>query len=428
MDYIQAREFIDNAYKKGSIYGLDSIRALVEAVNRPQESLRIIHIAGTNGKGSVGTFISEVLREAGYKVGRYVSPTVYCYDERFQINGKNIPHDRFAQIMSRVAAAKDKIKFDPTGFELETAAALLYFKEEGCDTAVIECGLGGKTDATNVIDNNMLTIFTSISLDHTALLGSSVEEIAEEKCGIIKQGGRVVSIEQNPSAERVIKSCCKKLNASLSIVSKKNILNKRVCGFSQYFDYGKYKNVEINMLGSYQYENASLALECIESLKTMGFSIPLHAVYSGMKRAHWGARFEIVNTSPVFVLDGAHNPDAAKRLRDSLEIYFKNQKKLFIIGVFLDKDYDGILKNTAGLAEQIFTVKPPSARGLAADKLAAAARKYNDNVKASDIHSAVDYCMGQKDCVTVAFGSLSFMGLLTDYISNGNNLRLTSSK
>ena len=328
MDYIQARQFIDNAYKKGSVYGLDSIRALTDAVNCPQRSLRVIHIAGTNGKGSVGTFISEVLTEAGYRVGRYVSPTVYCYDERFQINGKNIPHDRFAQVMSQVAAAVESIEFDPTGFELETAAALLYFKEEGCDIAVIECGLGGRTDATNIIDNNMLTVFTSISLDHTALLGNSVEEIAEEKCGIIKHGDRVVSIEQEAPAERVIEKCCLKQNADLHIVSKKDILNKRVSGFSQYFDYGRYKNVEINMLGGYKYENAVLALECIENLKAMDFDIPMNAVYSGMKKAHWGARFEIISTSPVFVLDGAHNPDAAKRLRDSLDLYFKNEKKL----------------------------------------------------------------------------------------------------
>ncbi len=186
MNYIEARNYIDICYKRGSVYGLDAVTALVNKLNNPHTTQNIIHIAGTNGKGSVGTFISNVLIQAGYKVGRFVSPTVYCYEERFQINGRNIDSDSFANLMTRVSDAADEIDFNPTGFELETALALCYFKEEKCDFSIIECGLGGKSDATNVVDNNLITVLTSISLDHTALLGDTIEEIAREKCGIIK--------------------------------------------------------------------------------------------------------------------------------------------------------------------------------------------------------------------------------------------------
>ncbi len=417
MDYIQAREYIDNAYKKGSIYGLDSIRALVKALGNPQESLKIIHIAGTNGKGSVGAFISAVLVEAGYRVGRYVSPTVYCYAERFQINGVNISDNAFADIMSRVADGEAGTAFETTGFELETGAALLYFKEEKCDFAVVECGLGGRADATNVIDNNLLTVLTSISLDHMAILGDSIEEIAMEKCGIIKEKARVVSSEQQPSARGVIEEYCNKTGSTVSFVDNRSILNKQVKGYSQYFDYNGYKNVEIGMLGVYQYENAALALMAVDTLRELGFNISPQAVYKGMKRARWGGRFDIVSRDPIFVLDGAHNPNGAARLRESLELYFKDKRLQFIMGIFSDKDYEGIVQNTADLAERIYTITPPSPRGLDAKALAKTVEKYNANVEASDIYRAADSCMRQKDRITVAFGSLSFMGMLTEYIS-----------
>lgn len=416
MNYTQARNYIDNCYKKGSVYGLETIRALMNVLSNPQNGQRIIHIAGTNGKGSVGTFISNVLIEAGYKTGRFVSPTVYCYEERFQINGRYISNDSFAQVMTMVAEAAGTIDFEPTGFELETAAALCYFNIEQCDVSIIECGLGGKSDATNVIDNNMLTVLTSISLDHTALLGSTITRIAKEKCGIIKYCTQVVSIEQPREAEEVIRIACDKVGAEYSFVSKADIKNQNFNGLAQSFDYGKYKNIKISMLGDYQFENAALALRCVDVLNGKGFIIPEKAVYKGMEAAHWGGRFEVVNQAPLFILDGAHNPDAAQRLKNSLDLYFKGRRMLFIIGVFADKDYDNILKCTAHLAERIFAITAPSPRGLEAPVLVKAIKKYNENAYESDIGSAVEYCLKCKDYITVAFGSLSFIGNITEYV------------
>lgn len=416
MNYTEAKNYIDDCYKKGSVYGLDSIRALMSELGSPQNGQRIIHIAGTNGKGSVGTFIASVLQKAGYKVGRFVSPTIYCYEERFQINGSYINNDDFAQVMTLVKAAADKINFDPTGFELETAAALCYFKMEKCGVSIIECGLGGKNDATNVIDNNMLTVLTSISLDHTALLGSTTAEIAEEKCGIIKNGTVVVSAYQDSAAKEVIENCCKKNNVPYHFINNADILNKNYSAPYQCFDFEKYKAVKTAMLGDYQFENAALALKCINVLKEKGFDITDESVYSGMRKAHWGGRFEVISSDPVFILDGAHNPDAAQRLKNSLNLYFKDSKFIFIIGVFADKDYDGILKITAPLADKIFVIKAPSPRGLDASALAASALKYNSSVVQSSLKEAVACCKEQKDHVTVAFGSLSFMGEITGYI------------
>lgn len=416
MNYTQAKNYIDDCYKRGSVYGLESIRALVGALDNPQNGQKIIHIAGTNGKGSVGAFISSVLQRAGYKVGRFVSPTIYCYEERFQINGSYIKNVDFAHVMTLVRAAADKISFEPTGFELETAAALCYFKMERCDVSIIECGLGGRNDATNVIDNNMLTVLTSISLDHTALLGSTTAEIAEEKCGIIKAGAQVVSACQNSAAEAVIKKHCEQSSAPCLFVNNADILNRKYTMPYQSFDFEKYKSVETSMLGEYQFENAALALKCIDVLKETGFNITDESIYLGMREAHWGGRFEIIGSSPVFILDGAHNPDAAQRLKNSLDLYFCGCKFNFIIGVFADKDYDGILKITAPLADKIFAVKAPSPRGLDTSSLAAAALKYNDSVVQSSLKEAVACCKEQKDRVTAVFGSLSFMGEITGYI------------
>lgn len=418
MNYTEVRRYIDDAYKRGSIYGLDAIKALMNELGNPQDNLRIVHIAGTNGKGSVGTFISQVLTEAGYRVGRFVSPTIYCYEERFQINGEYISEESLASCMSAVAEAAEAIDYDPTGFELETAAALCYFSTEACDLAVVECGLGGAQDATNVIEHNLLTVLTSISLDHTAILGDTIEAVTREKCGIIRDDTEVITIEQESASLAVIKEVCGD-GIPLGVVKKTDIKNKRLDGLAQCFDYGKYGAVKINMLGDYQLENAALALECIAALTRKGFTVAEGAIYKGMSKAHWGGRFEVISTDPVFILDGAHNPDAALRLKTSVETYlhgntlFGGKRLIFIIGVFADKDYDGILSLTAPLADEILAVQAPTQRGLALEKLVTAVKRYNSCVKGSELGTAVDYCLSREDCVTIAFGTLSFMGEIT---------------
>lgn len=422
MDYIQSLDYLNNCYKKGSIYGLDTIRALTAALGDPQNCCKIIHIAGTNGKGSVGSFLASVLKEAGYKVGRFTSPAVYCREECFTVNGENISRKSFASVMTEVRAAADKIPFEPTGFELETALALCYFNMEQCDVSIIECGLGGKNDATNVTDSALLTVLTSISLDHTALLGSTTADIAVQKCGIIKRGTQVVSAEQPKDAERVIYECCKGLGVKCSFIKKADIKNKKCFNYLQSFDYENLKDVKIHMLGDFQFDNAALALKCIDVLVKSGFDISSGSIYRGMLSARWNGRFEVISKDPVFILDGAHNPDAALRLKNSLDMYFKDEKKIFIIGVFADKDYDGILKITAPLADIIFTVTAPGTRGLDADKLSQTAIKYNPRVTVSDLRHAVKYCFEHREYVAAAFGSLSFISEAAHYINQFKEL------
>lgn len=421
MNYTQAREYIENAYRKGSIYGLDAITALMDSLGRPERKLKIVHIAGTNGKGSVGAFLEMVLREAGYKTGRYVSPTVYCYEERFQINGNNISENDYAQVVTKVARAVDTTPYEPTGFELETAVALLWFYTQHCDVVLVECGLGGANDATNVIENNLLTVLTSISLDHTGILGNTIEEIAQEKCGVIKNNTAVVCGEQKAGAERIIRQFCKERNVSIEFVENALIKNKKIGDLKQCFDFENFKDIKTSMVGAYQFENAALALKCVSKLRCLGFDLPDESVYNGMEQARWGARFDVVCNTPVVVLDGAHNPDGAKSLAESLRLWFNNKKLIFIIGAFADKNYDEILRLTAPMANKIFAITAPTPRGLDKSKLAKVAKKYNNNVEEAELFEALDFSMEHKEYVTVVFGSLSFLGASNNYIRRKTN-------
>ena len=419
MNYQEARAFLDEVGKSGSVLGLEGMKELLRRLGNPQDKLKFIHISGTNGKGSELAFLSEILTKSGYRTGRYISPTLYSYRERIQVDKEMIDRDSLASLTTKVKTAIDGMLADglqsPTVFEVETAISFLYFIQKQCDIVVLETGLGGTLDATNVVTTTVLEVIASIGMDHMMFLGNTLGEIAKNKAGIIKPNTVVVSAKQEPEAEAVVKEVSKAKNATLSIVDPEEIKDVHYGYERQSFSYKNWKNIEISLAGTYQIKNAALALEAVEALRKLGYELSEKNVRKGMAGADWRGRFSVIHKDPVVVIDGAHNPAAATDLRESLETYFKGKNLYYIFGVFADKDYEKVIELTAPLAKQIVTVQTPNnPRALPAEALKKAVEKVNPNVKAAkSVAEAVEEVktMTTKDDVVIVFGSLSFLSL-----------------
>jgi len=425
----EAELFIEKCNALGSKPGLETIQKLLEKLDNPQDKIPVLHIAGTNGKGSVFAFVSSVLQEAGYRVGRYISPTISDYRERFQINGKMITKkDLFAQL-DVIKPLCEEMETEgyrhPTSFEMETALSFSYFLEKKCDVVLLETGMGGAMDATNVVKEPVLTVFSSISMDHMEFLGDTLEKIAKEKCGIMKKGVPVVSYFQEPEAEHVIAQCAKEKEAPLYQLDEKD-LKKIKYGLNKQSFYYKDEKYEISLPGTHQIHNAALALCVLEHI-TERFPITQTQIKRGLIKTKWPGRLQVIGKNPTFVVDGAHNVDAAKKLMESIEIYFTNRKIIYIMGMFKDKEYEEVVSLTAGRAEHIITVATPgNPRALPAYELAKVVKETNPNVTAADsIEEAVEISLwfAGKDTVVIAFGSLSFLGRLTQIVEKKTTVR-----
>lgn len=419
MTYMQVMDYVEELKKYGSVPGLTNMENLCAKLGQPHRELSFIHIAGTNGKGSVLAFLSEILKEAGYHVGRYISPTIFEYRERIQLNGRSITKKDLCRLMTQMKQICEELveegKPHPTAFEIETAMAFQYFKEKNCQLVVLETGLGGLLDATNIIENTLVEVFTSISPDHMGVLGKTLAEIAENKAGIMKRGSVAVALKGESEVMRVLEDKALKLSVPLEIVDPETAKGIKRTIEKQTFSYKEYKNLVITMVGTYQIENAMLAVEAIEQLKKRGYSISSKAVYQGLMKAVWPGRFQVLAKKPYFIADGAHNRDGARRLAQSVQFYFTNKRIIYIIGILRDKEQDEILKATCGMATQILTVPTAGERGLSSYDLACIARNYHDNVTALDsVQEAVElaYLLSDKDTVIIAFGSLSYLGSL----------------
>ena len=427
MKYEDAITFIEECNLLGSIPGLDSIRALTGALGNPQDKLKFIHVAGTNGKGSVSSFIGTVLQCGGYKVGRYISPTIYTYRERFQVNGRMIGKKELGEEMAIIKEACDTLvaqgKPHPTSFEIETALAFHYFHKKQCDIVVLETGMGGTLDATNIIKNPLMCILTSISMDHMQVLGDTLTEIAQKKAGIIKKGCTVVSMTQQPEAEAVLREKTKQEGCPFVCVEEQKLEKVRYGLKKQSFSYGELQKLEICLAGQHQIRNAALAAEVLNTLGKLRreFQIPEKKLRQGLLQTEWKGRFTIIGKNPCFVADGAHNEDGARKLAESLEFYFTNKRIIYIMGVLRDKEYDRMIRLTYGLAEHIITVTPPdNPRAMHAYELASEVQKYHPRVTAADsIEEAVELSsLLARDGVVVAFGSLSYLGDLIKAVEN----------
>ena len=436
MNYTEAMAYIESIQSYGCVPGLASIEQLCKRIGDPQNKLQFVHIAGTNGKGSVLAYVSTILQTAGYKVGRYISPTISDYRERFQINGKMISRQAFCKYLEQVKEAAEEMAAgnlpQPTPFEIETAVSFLYFLDKKCDIVILETGLGGTFDATNVIPAPLCAVMTSVSMDHMAYLGKTLSEIAAHKAGIIKAPCQVVSCRQDDEAMRVIEKAAAKQGCTLNIADITQASGIKYGIKKQSFSYGEYKNLSITMAGQHQIENAVLAVEVIAALQKKGFSVSDKQLREGLLQTKWPGRFDIIGTKPLFIIDGAHNEGAAKVLAESVRYYFKDKRILYIMGVLRDKEYDKILRLTAPLAEHIITMTPPhQTRALDGYELANEAGKYHNCVTVADsMQEAVEiaYLLAKSDknTVIIAFGSLSFLGGLMEIVEHRDTIRRDS--
>ena len=433
LNFNEAVEYVRSLDVYGSVLGLDNMRALASELDNPQDGLKFIHVTGTNGKGSVCAFITSVLATAGYKVGAYNSPAVLSDTDQFRINTKIVSKSLYAEAITLVKSAADKVVeasgVYPTRFEVETMAAFVMFYIEKCDIVVLETGLGGRDDATNIINTSILHVITSISKDHTAVLGSTLEEIVKNKCGIIKTSAPVVFfdnedsefLDESAKARQVVINKCAGTGSDLILVNGSHIESATVSrGKLNIIFRGDavkaVKRVKVSMTGAYQKNNVLIAIRVIETLIEMGYNITAEAISIGMEKAKIPFRFEKIkyNNLVDIILDGAHNPDGAKNFIDSLRLNYKDKDFIFIIGIFKDKDYEKIAKITGEIARKIYVIEnTKSPRALDRNTLCKVYSKYCRDVYARDsieeaICSAIKN-VSDRNTVICCFGSLSWL-------------------
>lgn len=424
MDFIQAKKRVDSLNKFGSVLGLENIRELLRRLGNPQEKLKVIHVAGTNGKGSVIAYLSSVLTEAGYKVGKYTSPVVFEYLEKYQINNQNISEEDFTDISTKVMDAGESMEKEgcgqPTVFEVETAMAFELFLQKGCDIALIETGMGGDTDATNVCSSVIASVLVSISYDHMQFLGNTLKEIAGHKAGIIKKGCPVIVSRQSEEVLETVKNHAAGLDAPVIVAG--GVETEHPFSYTAY-DGTVYGGIEPGLKGIWQIKNACTAIETIEVMRNAGYNISVEAVRKGIKNTVWHGRFEKICSEPCIITDGAHNPDAAKMLRETIDRDYPDTQFVYIMGVLGDKDFSKVIEYMVDRAVKIYTVTPDNTRALSADKLAEAVSRINANVEAvSAVEEALDKAVEEYDKIRgkkaiLAFGSLSYLGTLTDSVN-----------
>lgn len=421
MTYREAKIYMEQVQKRGSKLGLVPVKMLLERLGSPQNRLKVIHVAGTNGKGSICTFLEQLYRAEGRRVGRYISPTLHCYLERFQINGRYMEEKEFAALLSEVVPVMDGMKRDgaelPTAFEIETVIAFLYFLNHQVDIVILETGMGGRADATNVVDEPLCTVFGSIGMDHMQFLGNTIEEIAYEKAGIMKAGCPVVSYPNSSQVMDVLKAQYSLHNVDdagsngFFVVSEPDIQILEETLDGSVFRY-KGEEYRIRMAGEYQIYNAVTAIET--KLLLDG-----HLVKEGLADAVWEGRFEKVSEQPLLIRDGAHNVDGVKALKQSLQKHFTKEKLIFIIGVLKDKEYDKMMQVLCPLAAKVFTITPDNPRGLPGEALRESVLPYCDDVT---VCGSVDEALSKakweyrqfgkqgENAAIVAWGSLSYIG------------------
>lgn len=368
MNYKEALEYIHSINWEFCKPGLERIEKLCQGLGNPQDKLKFIHVAGTNGKGSFCAMLSSVLKEAGYKVGTYTSPYITKFNERMAINGKSISNKELSEITERVKTVADEMTDKPTEFELVTAIAFEYFYRNKCEYVVLECGLGGRLDSTNIIKTPVLSVITGISLDHTSILGDTVEKIAFEKAGIIKEGIPVLWCGEDDKAKKVICEVAKNRHATVYFPDHDEIIIKRSTFEETFFDYKNFRNVTIKLLGKYQPINCANVLEAICTLADNGLKIDHPNVINGLFKAVWHARFEKINESPLVIFDGAHNPEGVDASVDSIKNYFGSSKVYVLTGVMADKDYNYMARKIATVAECVYTLTPDNPRALPSEE------------------------------------------------------------
>lgn len=414
MIYSQAVEYVSCMEKFGIKLGLDTVKTLLARLGDPQKSLKFLHIAGTNGKGSVSCFLTNILLASNYSVGTFNSPSVFGYNERYLFNNKPMSDDDVAKYITIVADERQKMSQEgldlPSAFELEFAAAMLYFRDKGCDFAVLECGLGGRLDATNSIDNKELAVISSISYDHTAILGDTLSKIASEKFAIVRDCPLITYRQCDEVMDILGKA------DDLILCDEPTLLTSDADGQSMLY---KGETYSLKQLGKYQLVNCSLAIESALCLASKGYAVTPESIKKGVAQSVWKGRLQLIRKGDkAFLLDGAHNEDGAKVLAQELATTFKDMQKCFVFGMYKDKDIDGVLCNIGGLADQFIAVKPPSPRGLDENITYQKCLAYTpDSSKSDNIEDAITMAYKSKCNLIVVCGSLSILSPAYDAIT-----------
>ena len=361
----EAADLIHQRAWVGQKPGLDRIRRLLGRLGNPQEKLKFVHIAGSNGKGSTAAMLASVLSAAGLKTGLYTSPHLWRFNERFQVDGAPISGEDLAEITAQVLEAAE----DETEFELMTAIGMVYFLKAECDIVVLETGLGGRLDSTNVIPAPEVAVITHIGLEHTEILGDTLDKIAREKAGIIKQGCDVVLCEQGYDLYCLFEEICKLRCSSLALTVNPEVLSSGLEG--QTFTYRGEGLYHIALLGEHQLQNAAVVLEAVRVLRQRGWEVPETAVARGLEQARWPGRLELARRGPDVILDGGHNPQCMEALARALGELYPEKKLIFLTGVLADKDWSTMMGELLPLAKEFYTITPDSPRAMPAAELAA---------------------------------------------------------
>lgn len=413
MTAAEAIAYIESISWKGSIPGLERPQELLRRMGNPENTLKYIHIGGTNGKGSTCAMVSSILRSAGYKVGLYTSPHIYCFNERIQINGENIADEDLAAVTEFVKPLAESMENCPTEFELVFCIALEYFKRQGCDIVVTEVGMGGELDATNVIPAPEVAVLTNIGLDHTGFLGNTVEEIAKTKGGILKTGSSAVIYPSCNSVVAVLEDICKDRSIPCRVADFGSITPLIHSLEGQTFTCGKRENLFLPLLGQHQLYNCCMALNVIDLLQEKGWNIPEESVREGLRDTVWPGRFHIMGHDPLFIIDGGHNPQCLEALVKNIEDYLKDKRIIGLSGVLADKDYGEMYQPVLPYIEQFVCITPPSDRKLDAKELAkhlqAAGAKATPCAAIAEGVTTAKALAG-KDGVVLCFGSLYSIG------------------
>lgn len=375
MTYDEALSFIHGVSWRGSKPGLSRTTELLRRLGNPEGRLRFIHVAGTNGKGSTSAMIACALTQSGYRTGLYTSPFISRFNERMRIDGECISDTELAEFVQRIQPHANAMDDAPTEFEIVTALALDWFAEKGCNAVVLEVGMGGRLDSTNVIPPPECAVITRIGLDHTAELGDTKEKIALEKALIIKPGCSAVAYAQESSVMQVIGEVCRERGVILRVPDFRLLETVGDSRDGQEFRYCG-QEFAIRLLGEHQRQNAAVALEALEALRLRGWDIPYPAVRRGLEMTAWPARFEIISREPWFVVDGGHNPQGAESAARNLTTYFPDMKKVILMGVLADKDYESMIRLLADVADEFIVTEPLSLRALSAAELAGCIRRY----------------------------------------------------
>ena len=370
MTYNEAIEWMDSRHWSGTGKGIVRSQELLERLGNPQDKLKFVHVAGTNGKGSVCACLSKILTAAGYQVGLFVSPHLKRFNDRIYFNGTEIGDEDFARLASRIRTQAEVMKDAPTVFEIMTAMGMLYFAEKQCDLVMLEVGMGGRLDSTNVIRTPEAAVITSIGLDHTKELGDTLEKIAGEKGGIIKTGGTVIVDGSNTAVMPGFEKICQETGALLVTSAPEQIRNVVLSPAGEVFDYKDLKELHLSLTGVYQMNNAAVVIETLRVLEQKGYRIGEAALRKGLSEVYWPGRFERLHEQPTFLVDGSHNPDGIRALLKSLRSYFPDKKIRFLLGILSTKDVSTMLQLIEPLAEEIGVIMPPSEKAMDNERMA----------------------------------------------------------